>query len=169
MTFLGVVLVSDDELELSIQPMPLGLQARGRQLWIDVTGEHVLSVDQLQILTEACRTADRLDELDNVIQGKGVLELLRFRTLDRSGLGDRDDPIYIEVTFDKPLAEARQQQNIFKQLLVSLRLPDAEGVRPQKRGSRGAYSKSATPPSTPQTPPRKVMESALEKAKRAAG
>ena len=67
--------------------------------------------------------------------------------MDRHGEGTPDDPVVIEVKFDNVLSEARQQQNVFKQLLVSLRLPDASGNRPQVRGARGAYSKPA--PATP--------------------
>lgn len=140
---------------------PKGLQTRGRRLWRQVHGETTLDPAQVVILEEACRMADRLDELDSIIQGKGVLNLMQFRMGLDSGDGSEDSPIKVEVKFNSALAEARQQQNVFKQLLVSLRLPDSEGVRPQQRGSRGAYKTGESP--------RAVMESALERAKRAAG
>ena len=142
---------------------PKGLGPRGRRLWRQVNGDSELDPGQVVILEEACRMADRLDELDSIIQGKGVLRLMQFRLEDV--LEDDDEKrTVVEVKFNSVLAEARQQQNVLKQLIVSLRLPDAEGVRPQKRGSRGAYSK---PPSVGDAP-RKVMESALDRARQAA-
>jgi hypothetical protein len=54
------------------------------------------------------------------------------------------------MTVDGVLSEARQQQNVLKQLLVSLRLPDAgTGARPQYRGARGAYSKEPKSDASP--------------------
>jgi len=63
---------------------------------------------------EACRAADRLDELDRVIAGKGVLNLMRFR-----GVVDGDEPVVV-VKFDGVLGEARQQQNALRQMLITL-------------------------------------------------
>jgi hypothetical protein len=112
-------------------------RGRGADLHAQITDAHTLSPDQLVILEEACRTADRLDQLDAIIQGKGVLELMHFRSMD----GDSDDTRTVVMTVDGVLSEARQQQNILKQLLVSLRLPDAAtGKKPQARGARGAYA-----------------------------
>lgn len=117
---------------------PRGLGARGRKLWKDITDSNELDPSQVVILEEACRTADRLDGLDDVIQGKGVLELMHFRVPDR--LGD-DGVLTVHLTVDGALSEARQQANILKQLLVSLRLPDeATGKKPQARGARGSYT-----------------------------
>ena len=147
---------------------PKGLGERGRRLWKQVQEDALLDPGQTVILEEACRLADRLDELDSIIQGKGVLRLMQFRLQDVFEDDDERRTV-VEVKFNSVLAEARQSQNVLKQLLVSLRLPDEAGVRPQKRGSRGAYSKGITFSSVFQTPPRKVMESAFEKAKRAAG
>ena len=73
---------------------------------------------------EACRTADRLDELDSVIAGRGVLELMQFRTMLGSGNGLEDFPIHVKVEFSNVLAEARQQQMAFKQLIAALE-PDS--------------------------------------------
>ena len=113
-------------------PMPSSLQTRGKRLWEQVTEAHSLDPVGFVLLEEACRQADRLDTLDRRI---------------RRG-GERGDAA---------MKEARQQQNVLKQLLVSLRLPDAEGERPQKRGARGAYKASESP--------RAVMESALDRAR----
>lgn len=116
---------------------PAGLHARGGRLWDEISEAHDLDPVQRVTLEECCRSADRLDELDSVIQGNGVLELMRFR------LRELDDEQSVTISFDNALGEARQQQTVFKQLLVSLRLPDEAGKKPQQRGARGAYAPSA--------------------------
>lgn len=118
-------------------------RGRGQKLWDEITEANPgLDPAQKVILEEACRTADRLDQLDDIIAGKGVLALLRFRRMDEQ---DTDDERHIVLTVDGVLSEARQQQNVLKQLLVSLRLPDAAtGKKPQYRGARGAYSRPST-------------------------
>ncbi|MFB7798945.1 hypothetical protein [Isoptericola sp. NPDC056134] len=123
--------------------LPEPKRGRGQKLWDEITEAHpVLGPEQRVILEEACRCADRLDQLDDIIAGRGVLELLHFRSMFEM---DDEDERHIVMTVDGVLAEARQQQNVMKQLLVSLRLPDAAtGQRPQQRGARGAYAKGAT-------------------------
>ena len=92
---------------------PKGLGARGRRVWDAVCEAHELDIVQQVTLEEACRAADRLDVLDGRVRE-----------------GD-----------DAALSEARQQQNVMKQLFAALRLPDAAGVKPQQRGgARGAYA-----------------------------
>lgn len=87
------------------------LGPRGAALWVSL-GRVEGSPDG-ELALEACRSADRLDELNDVIQGRGVLELLRFRLRDHEGR-------VAEVKFDAALAEARQQQNGLRQMLVTL-------------------------------------------------
>lgn len=86
--------------------IPPGLGERGTEVY-----QALLSGDKARdaLVLEAARTVDRLDELDNIIQGKGVLNLMQFRLhLDeRDEDGDRN--INVEVKFAAPLAEARQQ------------------------------------------------------------
>jgi hypothetical protein len=121
---------------------PSTLAARGKKLWREIVKDHEIDAVQRVTLEEACRCADRLEELDEIIRGKGVGQLMRFRL----NLGEElDNPeSKITITIDGVLAEARQQQNVFKQLLVALRLPDADsGQKPQRRGARGAYTPSA--------------------------
>ena len=55
------------------------------------------------LLLEAARAADRLALMDDVIAGKGVLDLLRFRLED-------DEGRVASVKFDAVMSEARQQQ-----------------------------------------------------------
>lgn len=121
---------------------PVGLATRGKRLWREITEAHDLDSVQVVMLEECCRSADRLDELDSIIQGRGVLELMRFRCKDAFS-DEFDRNLSVEVKFDNVLGEARQQQNVLKQLLVSLRLPDGAGVKPQRRGARGSYKPTA--------------------------
>lgn len=119
---------------------PAGLGPRGRRLWRDITGEHQLDAMQRVLLEEACRAASRLDILDQLLRG----EVDVWATL----VHDLRTEDY-ELKIDGAMAEARQQQNILKQLLASLRLPDeASGKRPQQRGAaRGAYGQRGAPAS----------------------
>lgn len=93
---------------------PVGLGERGLSVW-----EALKSGDTARdaLVIEAARTADRLDELDNIIQGKGVLDLMQFR-LDFPE-GD-DDPFVVEVKFQNVLSEARQQQLAFASMLEKI-------------------------------------------------
>lgn len=94
--------------------VPPGLGERGQLLWQALSGADV----SRNVLTlEAARLADRLDELDNIIQGKGVLNLMIFR-LDFPD-GD-DDPFTVEVKFQNVLSEARQQATALAGILTKL-------------------------------------------------
>lgn len=121
---------------------PDGLGLRGSRLWAEIVEVHELDPSQRVLLEESCRSADRLDELDSIIQGKGVLNLMRFRVADIFDDGEGEKNVRVEVKFDAVLGEARQQQTVLKQLLASLRLPDAAtGKKPQRRdGARGSYT-----------------------------
>ena len=97
---------------------PDGLGKRGSALWKSLgfaadTPNGVLAL-------EAARLADRLDELDSVIHGKGVLELMKFRVLDAHMDGADERRLHVEVSFGNVLGEARQQQNVLRQMLVTL-------------------------------------------------
>lgn len=119
------------------QQAPKGLGGRGRRLWREITEAHELDPMQRVLLEEACRCADRLDRLEEKLSGR---EDAWAHLVSRADLGDEDSRV-IELRIDGALSEARQQQNVFKQLLASLRLPDASGARPQQRGGgRGSYA-----------------------------
>lgn len=129
---------------------PDGLSIRGTALW-DVLAQDP-STPAGVLALEACRTADRLDELDRIIAGKGVLDLLRFRLCD-------DEGTVAEVKFDNVMAEVRQQQNALRQMLVSLGMkPGAPVAKPKgspldelraKREARGGDGASV--PDAPRT------------------
>lgn len=94
---------------------PDGLGKRGSALWKSL-GFDVDTPNGVMAL-EAARLADRLDELDSIIHGKGVLELMRFRIPHAM---DDQGTVTVEVTFNNVLGEARQQQNVLRQMLVTL-------------------------------------------------
>lgn len=120
------------------QQPPSGLGPGGRALWRAIAKKHTLDGAQRVQLTEACRAKDRLDEMDRIIHGKGVLELMRFRTDAFYDDGD-DRNINVTVKFDAIIERANTTANTMKQLLAALRLPDGQtGARPQQRGPRGA-------------------------------
>lgn len=114
--------------------MPVGLGERGQSVWDALAGDDVV---RNAVVLEAARTADRLDELDNIIQGKGVLNLMQFRVHGMEDDGENRN-INVEVKFAAPLAEARQQAMALAGLLK------AAGV-----GEAAEGSKSGAPPATP--------------------
>jgi hypothetical protein len=109
--------------------VPSGLGERGVALWETLsTGD--APVDALAL--EAARTADRLDELDNIIQGKGVLNLMQFRMHLNEIDEDGDRNINVEVKFNAVLAEARQQGAALAGLLTKLGQVDGKPAATSK-------------------------------------
>lgn len=94
----------------------------------------VTDVGVLALIDEAARIADRLDNLDSIIAGKGVLNLMRFRVADVFD-SDEGKNVSVEVRFDWVLSEARQQANAFRQILVTLGVDKVERVAPEKKGT----------------------------------
>jgi len=103
---------------------PEALGAAGGKLWAAVHTAYELDVHEELLLLEACRCADVLDRLDELVRRHGLVS--------SSPQGERVHPA---------LVEARQQQLTLTRLLAALRLPEDEaGLRPQQRGAaRGAY------------------------------
>jgi hypothetical protein len=105
---------------------PAGLEARGRKLWKSIHDQHPnISEPEREVALEACRVADRLERLDVICRAsEPVIET------DKGGL----------ITHPA-FGEARQQQNLLKQMVAALRLPDgANGKRPQTRPARGTQA-----------------------------
>jgi hypothetical protein len=94
--------------------VPAGLGERGSALWQAMSGSDVA---RNALVLESARLADRLDELDNIIQGKGVLSLMQFRLDFPESDGE---PFVVEVKFQTPLAEARQQAIALATILTKL-------------------------------------------------
>lgn len=115
---------------------PAGLEARGLRLWREVLAGYDLvgKPAELVMLEEACRIADRLEKLDELLRGEERV-WARILVPQDETRGD------LTLVVDGALSEARQQANILKQLIAALRLPDeASGKRPQQRGgARGVY------------------------------
>lgn len=107
---------------------PPGLGERGSAIY-QSRAKGLTDPAQLAIVTEAARTADRLDELDSIIQGKGVLNLMQFRVLSHEVTDDSRE-INVEVKFGAPLAEARQQQATFSALVRTLETFTAAASEP---------------------------------------
>lgn len=107
---------------------PEGLKESGRGLWASIVEEYELDVHERLLLLQACRCADRLDELAD--------EALASPATVLNTKGDR--------VSHPAIVESRQQSLVLSRLIASLRLPsgDVEEAlrRPQRRGaSRGTY------------------------------
>lgn len=106
---------------------PTGLKTAGKRLWASITSDFDLEEHELITLKEACRTADRLDELDKEMESEPLTVV--------NSKGDE--------TANPRIVEQRQQAMVFTRLIASLRLPDEAGAVPQHRGaSRGSYPKA---------------------------
>jgi hypothetical protein len=105
---------------------PDGLEGRGERLWRSIHDQHPTIGDaEREVVLEACRLADRLERLDAICR---VSEPVN--ETDKAAL----------ITHPA-FAESRQQQNLLKQLVASLRLPDPQsGKRPQTRPARGVQA-----------------------------
>jgi hypothetical protein len=105
-------------------PVPAAeLDERGRRLWDSMLTQHpAMTEAEREVALEACRVADRLERLDRICRVvEPVIET------DKGGL----------ITHPA-FAESRQQQNLLKQLVAALRLPEpASGRRPQTRPGGG--------------------------------
>jgi hypothetical protein len=111
---------------------PDGLEAGGRALWDAVLAD-APDIDEPQRvqLLEACRSKDRLDQLDRLLRGE-------ISTWARLVHHARDD-VY-DLRIDGALTQANATANQMKQLLAACRLPDVKtGKRPQARPARGVY------------------------------
>ena len=102
--------------------VPPGLGERGQAIWLAMA---TTDVPRNALVLESARLADRLDELDNIIQGKGVLNLMQFR-LDFPS--EEDGPYSVEVKFQAPLAEARQQATALANILAKLAPADSNAA-----------------------------------------
>lgn len=139
---------------MTTQRAPSGLGSRGRRLWREMWELTTFNPAERVLLEEACRIADRLEKLDDLLTGTAVDWI---RLVESKGNPDRQ-----EIVIDNALSESRQQANQLKQLVAALRLPDEKtGARPQQRGgARGAYAPAGKKPAT---------VTALEKLRQASG
>lgn len=133
--------------------LPADLGARGTELY-----EELRSGDPANdaIALEAARLADRLDDLNAIVLGRGVLNLMKLR-LDLPQ--HPEDPYVVEIKVDEVLRESRQQSVALSQLISRIR-----------RLGGAAESKPGTTPATqPPTGEGLATVSPLEAARQAAG
>lgn len=76
-----------------------------------------LSAPQKVVLEEACRIANRLDVLDDFLDGRRD-SWMKFHARNEDGS-------IVEVVLDKALGEARQQALALKQLIAEMRAAGA--------------------------------------------
>lgn len=112
------------------------LGERGRRLWQDVTkaGPELTPSEQV-LLEEACRTADRLDQLDRILRGDEDCWVSLHSV--------NEDGSIVKVVLNQALAEARQQQTTLKQLVAELRQSRGGGAAKPGRGGQRPANTSA--------------------------
>ncbi len=98
---------------------PPGLAAAGRRLWLSIAAQFELAEYEKALLLQACRCADLLDRLNDEVISGGLT------TTNRHG----------DEVAAPALVESRQQAIVLSRLVASLRVPDADDIRPQRRGS----------------------------------
>ena len=116
---------SEDELR-----PPSGLKAPGRKLWLSVADRYVLTAAEVEMLGQACRTADELDRLERAVRQLSELTV-------RGSTGQpKAHPL---------LEEVRRHRVLLERLTGALCLPDADqevGLRPgQKHGRRAIQAR----------------------------
>jgi hypothetical protein len=116
------------------QAPPEGLDAAGEQLWRDVVetedGPMELRPDERAILAQACRVADRIDEL------RGLLD----EAESLLSIGSRGN-----VVMHPAVVEERQQRDLLAKLLGRLAIPEDDdeggewdGLSTSARGRKAA-------------------------------
>jgi hypothetical protein len=90
---------------------PKDLEARGRRFWRTVTTSWTLEADELELLTEVCRTLDICERLQALLVAEGL-------TVPGSTGQPRVHPA---------AGELRSSRQVLGRLLAQLELPDLEG------------------------------------------
>lgn len=96
-----------------------GLASRGQAIFLSLTGDKDVPAELEALALETARMADRLEQLNDVIQGKGVLDLMRFRlqsAVDDAGV------VLVEMKVDGVISEARQMQVSFERMVKASRV-----------------------------------------------
>jgi hypothetical protein len=111
---------------------PANLGTRGRALWRDVLAERDLDPAGRALLHEACRMADRLEQLDQILRG----DIATWAVIADDYAGGKRTT---KVVLDDALGEARQQAATFRQLLATLKL----GTAVERQTERGSLDQLA--------------------------
>src|SRR5215203_588347 len=109
---------------------PSGLKASGKRLWLSVFDRYVLTAADVEMLGQACRTADELDRLERAVRA-----LPELTTAGSTG----------QIKPHPLLAEVRAHRLLLERLTGALNLPDEDeevGLRPgQKHGRRAIQAR----------------------------
>jgi hypothetical protein len=95
---------------VTTQRVPRGLATGGKRLWRKVTGEYELTGAELELLLQAARTVDELDQLESALAGGNVITT-----------GSRGQAVANPL-----LAQVRQHRATLGRLITALGLPDDE-------------------------------------------
>ncbi|MGN0126065.1 MAG: hypothetical protein ACI38R_22715 [Rhodococcus sp. (in: high G+C Gram-positive bacteria)] len=91
---------------------PTNLGPRGEALWLSLGGDTATDGARAALIVEACRLADQLDKLDQIISGDDAtwlqLEIPEGR------------PIKLIVPIQNAIAERRQSVTVFRHVLAQL-------------------------------------------------
>src|SRR5918997_6346817 len=96
-----------------------GTGAAGRALFKSINDAFELEAHEQAVLGQLVRVADRISDLDSIVDAEGVM---------------------VDGRAHPALVESRLQRVTLARLLTALRLPDVQNVRPQRRGIRGVYT-----------------------------
>lgn len=112
--------------------IPAGLAERGTALWIDVLAERELDAAGRVLLAEACRMADRLEQMDRLLRG----DIGTWAVISDDYTGGKRTT---KVVLDDALGEARQQAATLRALVTSLKL----GTAVERQTERGSLDQLA--------------------------
>jgi hypothetical protein len=101
---------------------PHDLAERGAAFWREVVGAYDLRPDERELLGEACRALDRLDELREAVKTGGLV------VTDSRG----------RVALHPAAVEERQVRNVLRLTLAQLALPDESGDDAKAHRARAA-------------------------------
>jgi hypothetical protein len=105
---------------------PTGLKAPGKRLWVAVAGLYILTPAELEMLGQACRTADELDRLERAVRA-----LPDLVTTGSTG----------QLKPHPLLEEVRRHRLLLERLTTALNLPDESeevGTRASSRHAQKA-------------------------------
>lgn len=109
-------------------PAPAGLAVAERRLWSSTAADFDLRADELQVLEDACRTADLVDRLQAELDKDGSL----------ISAGSRE-----QVVAHPLLREVRAQRDLLCRLVRQLRLPDEPAQADRQAASRSTKARDA--------------------------
>lgn len=114
---------------------PAGLRDRGLRLWREMSGLK-LGPTHVLLLERACRLADRLQRLDELLEGGDWLDTAAKHADPDEGV------VEVRVVVDRALGETRQHEIALKLLVAELR-----------HAGRPATAAGGTPPTAGDHPP----------------